>query len=95
MVVGIGGVHGDGDVDAGADVDVLAGGLTNLRLPPSLSELPDQLYPTQSYTTKLLQFCNFMKSRYHPLQISNSRHRGRHHGKGNVMSGPPYDGATV
>ncbi|SLM34944.1 gag polymerase env [Lasallia pustulata] len=35
------------------------------------------------------------KLRYHPLQIPNGRRRGRRHGKGNAMSGSPYNGATV
>ena len=95
MLVGVDGIDGDDNVDAGADVNVVAGGLTNLRLPPSLDKPHDQLYPTQPYATKLSQFRNLTKPQYHPLRSPNGQRWGRRHGKGNAMSGPPYDGATV
>ena len=95
MLIGVDGIDGDDDVDAGADIDILAGGLTNLRLPPSLDEPHDQPYPTQPYATKLSQFRNLTKPPYHPLQSPNSRRQGRRHEKGNTMSGPPNDGAIV
>ena len=82
---------GDGDDDADVDVDILDSGLTSLRLPPSLSEPHDPPYPMQPYATKPLQFRNLTKSQYYPLQIPNGRRQGRRHGKGNGMSGPPYD----
>ena len=47
-------------MDGDMDVDVLGGGLTSLGAPPSLSEPPDQPYPTQPYATKLLQFHSFI-----------------------------------
>ena len=95
MLFGVDGIDGDDNVDAGTDVDILAGGLTNLRLSPSLDEPHDQLYSTQPYATKLSQFHNLTKPRYHPLQSPNGWRQGRRHGKGIAMSGPPYDGATV
>ena len=53
---GVDGIDGDGNVDTGADVDVLGGGLANLRLPPSLSEPHDPPYSTQPYAAKPSQF---------------------------------------
>ena len=36
-----------------------------------------------------------MNPNTNPLQIPNSRRRGQRHEKGNAMSGPPYNSATV
>ena len=44
MLVGVDGIDGDGDVDTGVDVDILAGRLTSSGAPPSLSEPHDQPY---------------------------------------------------
>ena len=47
-------------MDGDMDVDILEGGLTCLRLPPSLSKPYDPPYPMQPYAIKPLQFHSFM-----------------------------------
>ena len=61
----------------------------------SLSEPHDQPYPTQPYATKPSQFHSLTNCNTTPYKFPMVCARGQRHGKGNAMSGPPYDGATV
>ena len=81
----------------GVDVDVMGRELTSSgsRALSSLSKPHDQLYPMQPYATQPLQFHDFTNPDTNPLQIPNGRRRGRRRGKGNTMSGPPDNGATI
>ena len=86
----------DGDcMDEGVDVNVMGRELTNLKVPPLLSKPHDQPYPTPPYASQTVTISQLYISQYHPLQVPNGRRRRQHHGKGNAMSGSPYNGATV
>ena len=90
----------DTNANMNVDIDVLGGGLTSSGVSPSLNEPHDQPYPTQPYTTKPSQFCNFTNRDTTPYKFPTVGAGDGAMGKGMPCQGHrttvrPYNGTAV